>query len=67
MIRIAIVGIRNYEARKRLSGKNIKDFQVLCIKAIDFEKVQKEKKEETHLVTHDQFINMVDVRLIQFA
>lgn len=40
-MKIAVAGIRNYEIRKRLSGKSIKDFHVLYFKAIDFERVQK--------------------------
>lgn len=41
VVKIAVAGIRNYEIRKRLSGKSIKDFHVLYLKAIDFERVQK--------------------------
>lgn len=44
-MKIAVAGIRNYEIRKRLSGKSIKDFHVLYFKAIDFERVQKEELE----------------------
>ena len=30
VVKIAVAGIRNYEIRKRLSGKNLRDFHVLC-------------------------------------
>lgn len=41
VVKIAIAGIRNYEIRKQLSGKNLRDFHVLYFKAVDFERVQK--------------------------
>lgn len=45
VVKIAVAGIRNYEVRKRLSGKAIKDFYTLYFKAVDFERVQKEESE----------------------
>lgn len=45
VVKMAIAGIRNYEVRKRLSGKSIKDFFTLYFKAVDFERVQKEESE----------------------
>lgn len=44
-MKIAVAGIRNYEIRKRLLGKAIRDFYTLYFKAVDFERVQKEESE----------------------
>lgn len=62
VIKIAIAGIQNFEMRKRLAGKNIKDFNVLYSKVVDFEKVQKEETEEVYVFSQGQSVNMVDVR-----
>lgn len=45
VVKIAVAGIRNYEVRKRLLGKAIKDFYTLYFKVVDFERVQKEESE----------------------
>lgn len=45
VVKIAVAGIRNYEVRKRLSGKAIRYFYTLYFKAVDFERVQKEESE----------------------
>lgn len=43
VVKIDVAGIRNYEVRKRLSGKAIKDFYTLYFKAVDFERKKSQK------------------------
>lgn len=44
-MKIDVAGIHNYEVQKKLSGKVIRDFYTMYFKAVDFERVQKEKSE----------------------